>query len=258
MTEVAAADQGGFEGVASGQLRRFADGQFRRAEVARSAGDSPGAERHFREALSTFVVLEDRYSAARVLAVIADLRYLDGDYAGAADLNRQAIELMPGHVQALTGLAYAQWRAGSPADAEATFDEALRWDSRTALALAGRGQVRADLGRYKDALEDLDQALALELGRDAETDTRSARALALAGLGRVGEAHEEIAAVLARDAGHARSRLRAGRIASILGEQDRIRTEIEQALTGRPALSSVEKEAARRILLALDASASPT
>ena len=200
-----------------------------------------------------FIVLDDRYSSARVLSMIADLRYLDGDYLAAADLNRQAVERMPGDVQALTGLAYAQWRAGSPADAEATFNEVLRWDSRMALALAGRGQIRADLGRYDDALDDLDQALALQLAREAETDARSARALALAGLGRAAEAHEELATILERDPKRARSRLRAGRIAAILGEQDNIRSEIELALSGQPALSSAEREAARRVLLALRA-----
>jgi tetratricopeptide (TPR) repeat protein len=241
---------------ASADLRRFANACVRRANVARAAGDSSGAERHFREALSMFIVLDDRYSAARALSMIADLRYLDGDYTAAADLNRQAVDRMPRDLQALTGLAYAQWRAGSPADAEATFDEVLRWDSRMALALAGRGQIRADLGRYKYALDDLDQALELRLARDAETDTRSARALALAGLGRVAEAHQELTTILERDRERARSRLRAGRVAAILGERDKIRTEIELALSGRPALSSSEREAARRVLLALEAGAS--
>lgn len=200
-----------------------------------------------------FIVLDDRYCAARALSMIADLHYLQGDYTAAADLNRQAVERSPGDVQALTGLAYAQWRAGSPADAEATFDEALRWNSQMALALAGRGQIRADLGRYERALDDLDQALALHLAREAETDARSARAVALAGLGRVAEAHEELIAILECDPERARSRLRASRVAAILGEQDKIRTEVELALSGRPALSSSEREAARRVLRALEA-----
>ncbi len=235
---------------ASGDLRRFANASLRHAEVARTAGDPSGAERYFREALSMFIVLDDRYSAARALSMIADLRYLDGDYLAAADLNRQAVERMPGDVHALTGLAYAQWRAGSPADAEATFNEVLRWNSQVALALAGRGQIRADLGRYEYALDDLDQALALQLAREAETDARSARALALAGLGRAAEANEELATSLEHDPKRARSRLRAGRIAAILGEQDKIANEIELALSGRPALSSAEQEAARRVLRA--------
>lgn len=136
----------------------------------------------------------------------------------------------------------------SPADAEATFDQALRWDGNTVLALAGRGQVRADLGEYEKALDDLDQALSEPLDASAEADARSARALALAGLRRVPEAEQELAATLRIDPGRARSRLRAGRIAAILGRKKQARVELELALAGRPELTPAELVAARRIL----------
>ena len=239
----------------SGDLRRFADARALHGEIARAAGDLTDAERHFRAAMSVFLVLEDQYSAARLLSAMADLRYMVGDYTEAAELNRHAVERMPGDVRALTGLAYAQWRGGSPADAEATFDQALRWENPTALALAGRGQVRADLGQYEYALEDLDRALRLQLAGEAETDARSARALALAGLGRLTEAREELAATLRIDPERARSRLRAGRIAAIIGDEKNARAELEQALRGQPSLSSVEEESARRILRTLDVGA---
>src|ERR1019366_6522606 len=100
--------------------------------------------------------------------------FIEDDYAEASELNRQAAERMPGDVGALTGLAYAQWYAGSPADAEATFYEVLRWDHNAALALAGRGQIRADLDKFGHALDDLDRALSLGLNREAEVDARSA------------------------------------------------------------------------------------
>jgi len=234
---------------ASRDLRRFADVRRLLGDIAKAADDSSGAEQHFRAALSAFIVLDDRYWAARMLSAIADLRYRAGDYAGAEELNRQAVERMPGDVAALTGLAYAQWYGGSPADAEATFDQALRWDSQTTLALAGRGQIRADLGRYENALDDLDRVLRQQrLAEEEETDTRSARALALAGLGRVAEARDELSAILKRDPKRARSRLRAGRIAALLGEHDRMRAEFELALRGHSSLSVAEREAARRTL----------
>jgi len=203
---------------AAGDLRRFAGSRVVHGEIARARRDYTAAERYYREALSAFLVLEDQFSAARMLVAIADLRYKAGDFMEAADLNRQAVDRMPGDVVALTGLAYAQWRDGSPADAEATFDQALRWDSETALALAGRGQVRADLGRYERALDDLDRALRFSLTRETETDVRSARALALAGLGREAEALDELSASLRHDPERARSRSRADRIAAILRE----------------------------------------
>jgi tetratricopeptide (TPR) repeat protein len=237
------ADQ--YEGEAG--ERRLANARVQQGDLAREAGDLVGAERHFRAALTMFLLLDDRYSAARTLSAIAELRFA-GDYSEAAELNRQAVDRMPGDIEALTALAYAQWNGGSPADAEATFDQALRWDANKPLALVGRGQVRADLGEYEKALDDLDRALSEPLDPGAEADARSARALALAGLRRVPEAEEELAATLRIDPGRARSRLRAGRIAAILGQKKQMRVELELALAGHPTLNPAESQAARRIL----------
>jgi tetratricopeptide (TPR) repeat protein/adenine/guanine phosphoribosyltransferase-like PRPP-binding protein len=233
---------------AAGDCRHAADARVLQAEIATALGNPGEAEWHLRAALSIFMTLEDPYSAGRILTAIAELRSGAGDYAAAADLNRQAVQRMPGDAAALTGLAYAQWQDGSPADAEATFGQALRWNGNTALALAGRGQIRADLGRYEYALDDLDRALRLKLARDAEADARSARAVALAGLGRVAEAERELSATFQLDPDRARTRLRAGRMAAILGHWDEVRAEIELALSGQPSRSSVERESARRIM----------
>lgn len=233
---------------AAGEWRRVADARVLQADIASARGNPAEAERYLRAAESIFSMLEDRYSAARVLTAIAELRFAAGDYDEATDLSRQAVERSPGDVTALTGLAYAQWQGGSPSDAEATFDQALRWNWNSAMALAGRGQVRADLGRYEYALDDLDRALRLPLARDAEADARSARALALAGLGRVPEAERELSATFQLDPDRSRTRLRAGRIAAILGHRDEVRAEIERALSGQPSLSSVERESAKRIM----------
>lgn len=236
---------------AAGNWRRIGDAQVLGARIARARDDLAGAERNLREALSIYYVLEDRYAAARALSAIGELHHLAGDYTQAAELNRNAVERMPGDVTALTGLGYAQWQGGSPADAEATFGQALRWNSNAPMALAGRGQVRADLGRYDYALDDLDRALQLELTPAAEADARSARALALAGLGRVAEAEAELAIAVQLAPDRPQGRLRAGRIAAILGHLDGARAEIEQILTSRSALSPVERESARRILESL-------
>jgi Flp pilus assembly protein TadD len=90
--------------------------------------------------------------------------------------------------------------------------------------------------------------LRLKLARDAEADARSARAVALAGLGRVAEAERELSATFQLDPDRARTRLRAGRMAAILGHWDEVRAEIERALSGQPTLSSVERESAKRIM----------
>ncbi|HEX6524637.1 MAG TPA: tetratricopeptide repeat protein [Streptosporangiaceae bacterium] len=238
----------------TGNRRRLANARVVQGDIARAAGDLANTERHYRAALSTFFVLEDRYSAARLLSAIAELHFIEGDYAEAVDLSRQAVERMPGDLEALTGLAYAQWHAGSPADAEAIFDQVLRWDRDMALALAGRGQIRADLGQYEYALDDLERALSMELNREAQIDSRSARALALAGLGHDREAKDELGEALRIDPRRARSRLRAGRIEAILGHQDRMRAELEMALVGQPPLSPSEEASVRQTLRRLGGS----
>lgn len=233
---------------AADDWRGLASARARQADSALAAGDRASAEEHLRAALSLYVMIGDGYSVARTLTSLADVRFAAGDYMGAAELNRQAADRLPGDTQALTGLAYAEWRAGSPADAEVTFSQALRWDSDTTAALAGRGQIRADLGNYAAALDDLDRALESALDQDAEADARSARALALAGLGRAEEAQAELTASFRLDPDRSRSRLRAGRIAALGGHREEARTEIERALKGFPSLSEAEKDSASRLL----------
>jgi tetratricopeptide (TPR) repeat protein len=229
-------------------LRGRARDLIRQGDAARDAGNLASAEEHARAALSLYLMMEDGYSAARTLTSLGQIRSLMGDYARAVDLNAQAAERLPGDTVALTSLGYAEWRAGSPSDAEITFSQALHWNRDAAAALAGRGQVRTELGNYATALSDLDRALSLPLDDDAEADTRSARALALAGLGRGEEARTELATSFRLDPDRPRSRLRAGRIAVLVGQQDEARVEIEHALSGRPALSGQERDAATRLL----------
>jgi tetratricopeptide (TPR) repeat protein len=240
------------ESHAASDWRGLAGARLRLGQAAREAGDLAGAEEHSRSALSLYLMLEDGYAAGQALVSLAQIRYLMGDYAAAVDLSLQAAGRLPGDTMALTGLGYAEWRAGSPSDAEATFSQALRWDSTAAPALAGRGQVRAELGKYASALDDLDRALSQPLEQDLEADARSARALALAGLGQAEEAGTELAASLRIDPTQPRSRLRAGRIAALAGRWNEARAEIGRALNGRPALSDTERDTAARLLARLN------
>jgi tetratricopeptide (TPR) repeat protein len=216
-----AAAQAADDCAAAGDWRGLADARRRQADLARSAGDLGHAEEYLRAALSLYVMLDDGYCAGRALTSLAEIRFAVGDYPAAAELGRQAAERMPGDTTALTGLAYAEWQAGSPADAEVTFSQVLRWDADQVAALAGRGQVRADLGSYSLALDDLDRALKFPLDKQAEADARSARALALAGLGRTADAQAEMARSLRLDPSRPRARLRADRIAAL--DADRAR-----------------------------------
>lgn len=212
------------EHEAAGDWRGLADARRRQADIARDAGDLDRAEEYLRAARSLYIVLDDDYWATRVLTSLAEIRLSAGDYPAAAELSGQAAERMPGDIAALTILAYAEWQAGSPADAEVTFSQVLHWDADAPSALVGRGQVRADMGSYSPALDDLNHALKFPLGRETEADARSARALALAGLGRVANAHAELAESLRLLPGRSRTEERAGRIATLVSDQPGQRT----------------------------------
>lgn len=233
--------------------RSLAIAQTTRGDAAKAAGDLDEAERQFRSALSTYIELEDRYSSARMLSALAELRFQSGDYASAADLHRQAAERMPGSVPALTGLGYSLWLAGSPADADATFTQALHWDPYAVLALAGRGQVSADLGRFALAMADLDLALSLSPAGSVLADVRSARALAFGGMGRLAEAWPEIDIALGIAPRRPRTHLRAARLAVLADDAPRAASEARDALAGDPPLSPPESESARRLLAAIAA-----
>jgi tetratricopeptide (TPR) repeat protein len=205
--------------AAAGDWAGVAQIRDQQAKAALQEGDLRQAASQLREALSLFVMVDDGYSAGRALADLAEVRLAQGDYLAAAELSGEAADRIPGDVRALTTLGYAEWQSGSPSDAEVTFSRALHWNADAPRALAGRGQVRAELGSFADALDDLDRVLADDLA-DAlppavRADARSARALALAGLGRAAEARDELARALALDPDRKRTLAQADRIAAL-------------------------------------------
>lgn len=231
----------------SGDERQLAHAFMLRGDIACALGDLSQAEQNFQEALSRFSVLQDRDQTARTLSALGEVRAMDGDYRRAQQFQQLAVDTLPTDVTALVSLGYAQWYGGSPANAEATFSQALVWDPRATLAMSGRGQVRAELREYQAALADLDQLPPSGLSPEQEVDVRSARALALAGLGRREEAERELAAARG-NAPRARTLLRSARIAAIEGRDEAAVDDLRQALDARPSLSPAEKDAARRML----------
>jgi tetratricopeptide (TPR) repeat protein len=232
--------------------RRLAHIVELQGEVARAQGDLSAAKQSFHSALYEFSVLEDIASQVRLLSALGDMYCSRGDYAKAVQYYQEAIQRLPADVDALTGLAYAQWYWGSPADAEATFTRALGWNRDKGRALVGRGQVRVELHEYPAALADLDRAITLGLPLGNEIDARSARAVIFADLGREDEADRELRVARHQDPDRPRTRLRAGRVAATLGHTKQARHELENALHARPPLPPRDRETALQLLGKLD------
>jgi len=232
----------------AGDSRRMAYALVLEGDIARSEGDLNAAQQNLQAALSEFAILEDRNSTVRTLSALANVYFLDGDYQTAADFDRQAVERLPTDVQALIGLGYALWYGGSTADADATFTQALSWDGSSASALAGRGQVRAEMREHAAALADLDSAFAGELPPAEQIDARSARALALAGLSRDEEADRDLAMARALDPGAGRTQRRAARIAALRGDRVLAADQARRALQASPPLPPWDEADARHLL----------
>jgi tetratricopeptide (TPR) repeat protein len=221
------------------------------SSIAGAEGDYREAERYLQDALSEFALLQDRELIARTLSAIADVNFARGDYAKAEQLQRAAVERLPVYVDAIVGLAYAEWYEGSPANAEATFALALGQDASSGRAAAGRGQVLAELAEYDSALANLDIALASVLPLEEEVDARSARALALSGLGRFEEADEEFAAARRQAPDRARTHRRAGNIAAMRQQNELAIIEFQLALDAKPSLPPWDEDHAHRFLAQL-------
>ena len=232
----------------SSDYRHLAYALVLKGDIALSEGDLASAEESFQEALSTFSAIDDSNLTARILSALANVYFAVGDFGTAAELHRQAIGMRPTDVQALIGLGYALWYGGSPADAEITFAQALTWNAESAAALGGRGQVRAELREYADALVDLDAALGLGLAPSEQVDAHSARALALAGLGRDEDARAALAdaRILAPD--RPRTLRRMARIAALRDDRELALSEAERALAATPPLPPWDERDARRLV----------
>jgi tetratricopeptide (TPR) repeat protein len=220
------------------------------AEIAHAKGDLSAAEGYLQRAQSIFTLLEDRDLVARSLSALADVRFESGDYISAEQLQRDAVEQLPTYVDAIIGLGYAQWYEGSPADAAATFDQALGWDARAARAAGLRGQVLAEMEEYDTALVNLDSALQADppLPPDEEVDAHSARALAFSGIGRDEEADRELAIARSQAPDRARTLRRAGKIAKIRAQNTLAAAEFRRALDADPPLPPWDQDNARRLL----------
>lgn len=217
----------------------LADALAVKGSIARAAGEIDTAARDYRESLSIFTILGDLPSTIRLYRALGEASFVAGNYGAVTALFLEALSLVPGDPVLVTGLGYASWYEGRLADALTYLTQALDAESSNQPALRARGQVEADAGHPQDALTDLDRALAL-IAPDAageEADLRSARALALAQLGKIADAEAELGAALSLHPKRAQTSLRAAQIRVREGDVTLARSLLQDALAATPPLS---------------------
>jgi serine/threonine protein kinase/Flp pilus assembly protein TadD len=140
--------------------------------------------------------LELGSAPTRTYFMRAVLRREAGDADGARRDREAGLKQEPGDELSWVARGMARLQ-DDPDGALADFEAALRLDPRSLPALQNKAHVLAQKpGRLADALTTLDRAVALH--PDA-AQTRSGRAVLLARLGKIGEAHEEAEAALRLD-----------------------------------------------------------
>ncbi len=216
----------------------LADALTVQGSIARAAGEIDVAADSYREGLSIFNILSDEPSTIRLYRALGETYFAAGDYAALTTLYLEALTPFPGDPVLLTGLGYAMWYEGRFADAMAYLSEVLSADAANQPALSARSQVEADVGHPEDALTDLDRALAPDVPNVAEqeADLRSARALALARLGKLADAETELSAAFGLLPQRAQTFLRAAQIRLRSGDQPAARSLLKDALAATPPL----------------------
>jgi len=166
----------------------------------------------------------DTETQARFLLMSAYLSNLRGTHAEAMRLSKQALALDPpaGIATALwTNLGQAYTGYQEYENAEQAFRQAVEIDDKNQVAFAGLAYVYYRMGRYQEAIQAADQALALDVG---DANSWLIRGRALADRGDVGEAYISL---VRADALRPQNAETLSRLIAILYE----RGEIERALS---------------------------
>ena len=124
-------------------------------------------------------------------AGIGRLAQVEGDFAGAVEAYKRAVQLNPNDVNMHRQLGLAYAAQGAVDEAFTELAASLLLNPRNAEDFANIGRVFLDAGRDRDALPPLYRALALAPDR---YETRYAIATALTRLGRDAEAARELEA----------------------------------------------------------------
>ncbi|CAL9603209.1 hypothetical protein SUDANB121_05495 [Nocardiopsis dassonvillei] len=236
------------------EIPRDAGAHFSFACRNREQGDLPVAREHARRALAARPTPRSG-GRARIVSLLGDLAFQEGDLPSAARLYQEAVGLWasagegtavgyvlvaqarclllardrPAALNVLgasagravtdpglqTGLGQALWHAGQAESALDVLDRVLARDASSTEARRTRGEILADRGEAASALRDLER-----LRTPDSPSTRTARALAQATLAGVGTWSEELDEALAQASDSGPVLLRAARVRRLRGDRD--------------------------------------
>lgn len=204
----------------SADRRTEAEGRYLLGQVAGLRGDVDEARTHFGAAIGVYEALRDGAAVARVLTGLGDVLLARGRVEDAFIEYEQAVRRQPSDLDSLEGYARALWHLGRLSDARTAYERILQHDPGNVSALAARGELLAELRQPREAMSDLERVIALGPDPARLEDLRSARALALAQLGRTDEAADELRAAIEANPRNARTYLRGGETELLRGRPE--------------------------------------
>ncbi len=228
----------------STDLRLRAEAESFLGNIAHERGEPTAAEARYRAAAPLFEVLQDTPAVARLLAAIGQSLLAQGRRVEAMDELRAAVGRIPNDLTFQTELGRTLWHLGQLSAAVAVLTGVLAIDGNAPEALRARGEFLADMGDAESALRDLDR-----VRRQRWPSTRAARGLALATLGNLGAADQEINAALIQAPDNGPVLLYAARVRALNGDPTMAANLARRALDATdPPLPPHQREAAQKLL----------
>jgi tetratricopeptide (TPR) repeat protein len=218
--------------------------------IAAAAGDLPGAIHRWTQAIAMHRELGDHDAAASLARELVRLHEQREDYDAAADELSEALRWQPDDLELREQRAEMYWYAARFAAALSDYDLVLEADPGRTSALAGRGQVRATIGRNREALDDLDRALTL-LPADSELAAyvQAARGLALSATGDLHAGLSDLDRSIAAYPGNAWAYSRRASVHEHDGDAEAAIADLESALsaTAPPLTPAMRRDVEGRL-----------
>lgn len=206
--------------------------------------EKPGeAEDRYRKAMEHSDAARDSRLVALLLASVAQAMHAQQRFYAAAEALGAATSRMPNDPVIRVAHARALWELGEARAATAELTVALGIDGANAAALQTRGEILADIGDAREAMQDLDRVSAQGLPQ-----IRAARGLALAQLGDLQAARKEIDEAITEGGPNGPVLLYAARTFALGGDEDAATEFARQAsIATDPPLSRAHRILARQL-----------